>query len=113
MSERNGYGSWKRKSGRTSDQMRSAPIGAVFIWCTNHTHYPLALARHVGRTDLRIMPIRVLNSKALNGVALTGIILDHAAVAGLSAQQYLTLVILQGAIDVRTISTSGTDPDLD
>lgn len=44
-----------RGSGRTTEQLRSAPKGAVFVWCNGGLAYPRKLARHMGRDDLTIV----------------------------------------------------------
>ncbi len=44
----------QRGSGQTSEQMKSAPRDAVFVWCNESLRYPKQLARHLGREDLKI-----------------------------------------------------------
>ena len=44
-----------RQSGRSSEQMKAAPAGAVYVWVNSMLGYPKALARAVGREDLRIV----------------------------------------------------------
>ena len=46
-----------RGSGRTTEQMKDAPVGATFIWCNDRTSYAERLAKHLGRPDLRIKPL--------------------------------------------------------
>lgn len=71
-----------RGTGRTTRQMQSAPIGAVFVWCSADVSYPRALANKIGRTDLKILPADRLadDSNWYRGEKLTGVVLDHAAV---------------------------------
>ena len=38
----------------TTDQIRGAPLGAVFVWCNNRLWYAKDLAGHLGRRDLVI-----------------------------------------------------------
>lgn len=70
----------ERGKGHTSEQMREAPRGALFIWCTVDVRYPKALARHLGRSDLEIVSPSILSEGAyrLRGRRLSGIIVDHA-----------------------------------
>jgi len=79
----------KQLPGRTSGQMRDAPAGAVFVWCTSHTAYPHALARHLGREDLLIMPSSWLASNRVRGVSLP-VVLDHALAASHAYQDALS-----------------------
>jgi hypothetical protein len=76
-----------RGTGRTTAQMRAAPQNAVFVWCNNHLHYPAALAKHLGRTDLEIVSPDWLNdvSRAQGGAV---VVFDHG-------------VFLPGQLDAR------------
>lgn len=47
---------FNRQTGLTTRQMLSAPAAAIFVWCTNNTYYPTALAQHIGRNDLKVVP---------------------------------------------------------
>lgn len=70
-----------RGSGRTAEQMRKAPKKAIFIWCNKHLNYPKLLARHLGREDLQIQGLSILDDSArrLHGLEPTGVVVDHAA----------------------------------
>lgn len=46
----------KRGTGRTTQQMRDAPYGACFVWCTEQLGYPRRLAMWLQRGDLTIIP---------------------------------------------------------
>ena len=64
-----------RQIGRTSEQMKAAPKGAVYVWVNSILGYPKALARAVGREDLRIVGphmVEVLVHREM--------VVDHAAV---------------------------------
>lgn len=67
-----------RGTGRTTKQMLDAPQGAVFVWCNSDTYYPKALARKLGRIDLRVQPLSWLTHKNVVGRRFTGFVLDHA-----------------------------------
>lgn len=69
-----------RGTGRTTQQMREAPQGALFIWpFEGSLYYPKHLARSIGRDDLKIVGVDSLDNYSLVGRTYTGIILDHAA----------------------------------
>ena len=74
-----------RESGRTSQQIQAAPPQAVFVWCNGYHGYPRALARHLGRSDIRIVSPSWVGSGRSLGCADT-IVVDHAAV--LSSRQH-------------------------
>lgn len=67
-----------RGSGQTTQQMQAAPPGAVFVWCNTILHYPRDLARHLGRTDLRIVSPSWVSASQMAG-GKTPIAVDHAA----------------------------------
>ena len=46
----------RRQTGRTTQQMVDAPVGAVFVWCDGHLGYPSVLAKTLGRDDLVLRP---------------------------------------------------------
>ena len=64
-----------RQSGRTSEQMKAAPKGAVYVWVNSILGYPKALARSLGREDLRIVGPHMVET--LRGRVF---VVDHAAV---------------------------------
>lgn len=81
-----------RGTGRTTQQMHAAPLGAVFVWCNGHVSYPQALAKKLGRTDLVVRPLSWLEPLNVMGRDLQGVTLDHAAQpngAALEALRYL------------------------
>jgi hypothetical protein len=80
-----------RGSGRTARQMQAAPPKAVFVWCNGQHYYPRALARHLGRSDIRIVSPSWVGSGRSLGCADT-IVVDHAAV--LSARQHDEVCII-------------------
>jgi hypothetical protein len=72
--------------------MQAAPQGAVFIWCNSHIEYPKALARKIGRQDLRVERLSWLAYRNVAGLRVTGVVVDHAAKMdseGLAALEYL------------------------
>ena len=71
-----------RGSGRTTEQMKDAPVGATFIWCNDRTSYAERLAKHLGRPDLRIKPLSwYLWDDGINvrGMSPHMVVIDHAA----------------------------------
>jgi hypothetical protein len=70
--------------GRTAQQIQAAPPQAVFVWCNGHHGYPRALARHLGRSDIRIVSPSWVGSGRSHGCADT-VVVDHAAM--LSSRQ--------------------------
>jgi len=48
----------ERGTGRTKAQMMAAPYRAYYVWVNGDLSYPKTLASHVGRQDLRIVPLR-------------------------------------------------------
>lgn len=80
-----------RGSGRTTRQMQDAPIGALFIWGPQQgLSYPRALARNLGREDLRIESPSIFYDGAvrLRGLTLPTIILDHDAARFFTPEQW-------------------------
>lgn len=69
----------ERGSGSTTRQIKSAPMGAVFVWVNGDLHYPRRLAESLGRTDLRMSSPRSVGSGALRGLRVPEVIVDHAA----------------------------------
>ena len=74
--------STERGSGRTTRQMKSAPIGSVFVWCNDHIDWPKKLASSIQRSDLKIHRLSVLDhgAETLRGFEFSGFVIDHAAV---------------------------------
>lgn len=73
---------WKagmRGNGSTTNQMLSAPMGAIFVWCNGHLDYPCRLARELNRGDLEVVSPDWLTDRRWAGRQLTGIVVDHAA----------------------------------
>lgn len=70
-----------RGVGRTTQQMRDARVGAVFIWCNDDLEYPRALAARLNRRDLQIIgPLRGIET--LYGRRRASVVVDHAVRAG-------------------------------
>lgn len=90
-----------RQTGRTTQQMKDAPHGALFIWCTGDTRYPKALARLLGRDDLQIVPLSFLSGPSGLGRTFTGLVLDHAApLVGMPEPAYEMLQLLRTRLRV-------------
>jgi hypothetical protein len=69
-----------RGTGRTSQQLKFAPQGAIFIWCNDRLDYPKCLiGRHwINRPDIKIVAPSWLDD-GWRGQRFTGIVIDHAA----------------------------------
>jgi len=67
----------ERGTGKTTDQIREAPKGAIFVWCNDYTGYVRDIAKSLGRDDLKIIGL----SQAKNGEYFLGrsnpIVYDH------------------------------------
>lgn len=67
-----------RGSGKTTELMKAAPIGAIYIWVNSHLDYPRQLAKLIGREDLQIESPSYLEGTRYYGLCLSGLLLDHA-----------------------------------
>lgn len=76
-----------RGEGRTTQQMKAAPKGAIYVWCNNHLHYPRQLSLALGRLDLTIVGPEWLKRK---GYTNTEVVVDHAAELTFEQQRGLT-----------------------
>ena len=71
----------KRGSGRTTEQMKAAPNGAIFVWCSDATKWAKDKARELGRADLIVIGPRDLwypYVDRLRGREYPAIVFDHA-----------------------------------
>lgn len=68
-----------RGSGRTTRQMREASEGAIFIWVNGDLFYPKRLAKHLDRTDIKVIRPSELLLENHHGSQVSGVVLDHAA----------------------------------
>lgn len=66
----------ERGTGRTTRQMLDAPKDAIFVWCNGHLGYPLSLARHLGRSDLRIASPQAYEAGRMAGLR-NCVVIDH------------------------------------
>lgn len=69
-----------REDGTTTKQMREAPEGSLYIWCSNTLDYPKTLAKNLGRSDLRIVGLGFLDDTRWAGREFAGVVLDHAVI---------------------------------
>lgn len=79
-----------RNTGKTTQQMRDAPEGAVFVWVSDDLGYAHHLSRYLGRADLKITCPNDLHRVR---PPLSGIVVDHAA--NLSGQQWAIIETLK------------------
>ena len=66
-----------RRTGTTTQQIKAAPKGAIFIWINPDIEYPRLLANKLGRHDLQFRPPSWL-VRGWQGIGLTGVVIDHA-----------------------------------
>jgi hypothetical protein len=66
-----------RGDGLTSRQMKSLPIGGIFLAHPSQRDYMMRLAQHIGRTDIKIASAQ----NAFNNFVGTrmAVVVDHAA----------------------------------
>lgn len=67
-----------RQTGITSQQMRAAEQRALYVWPNGNLYYPQQLARHLGRSDLRIVTLSTLYDLRHFSERIL-IVIDHAA----------------------------------
>lgn len=67
-----------RGTGRTTEAMRSAPRGSIYVWLHGNTKYPRDIADSLDRNDLIIVGIDWLDQRRYQGMELRGLIVDHA-----------------------------------
>jgi hypothetical protein len=79
-----------RGKGTTTQQMREAPHGALFVWPVERLHYPRDLARTLRREDLTIVGPAAFRcgGERLFGQRFPAIVIDHAC--ALSAEDWDT-----------------------
>lgn len=65
-----------RGRGTTTQQMREAPQGALFVWCTSNLRYPRDLARSIWRCDLVIVSGEGMWRHL--GKRFSAVVFDHA-----------------------------------
>lgn len=71
-----------RGTGTTTQQLKSAAKGALFIWNNNFTlNYPRTLCHKINRPDIQVVEPHVLTADGyptLHGSQYSDIIVDHA-----------------------------------
>lgn len=73
-----------RGVGITTAQMLKAPKGAYFVWADDILAYPTALAKKLGRHDLKIRGRRFITEGIQwRGINPATIVIDHSFIAGL------------------------------
>lgn len=65
-----------RQTGTTTEQMRAAGRNSWYIWLNAELAYPRALARRIGRGDLRIVAPDALVTSRMHGTRDP--VVDHA-----------------------------------
>lgn len=85
-----------RQTGRTTQQMKDAPVGAVYVWCNSKTTYPRELARAIGRDDLNVVPLLWLDGRNVRGRTFNGVTVDHAAHCDADAYEALDYLRTRG-----------------
>lgn len=90
-----------RNTGRTFNQIKNAPQGAIFVWCSHDTSHPTRLARMAGRTDLSIRPSSWLDWRNVAGLEIPNVVIDHAArISGKGTQDVLMRLKASGTVVV-------------
>jgi hypothetical protein len=85
-----------RQTGRTTQQMLDAPVGAVFVWCNSAVLYPKILAHGLQRDDLVVRPLSWLERRNVMGRTFPGVVVDHAAHYSAEAQEALRYLRIRG-----------------
>lgn len=67
-----------RGTGRTTQALRDAPQGAVYVWHNPHLDYPKSIARVWHREDLKVVSPEWLDGRRYRGQEIKAIVLDHA-----------------------------------
>lgn len=75
-----------RGEGTTTTAMKNTKLNGLYVWCNSHLGYPTALAKRLGREDLKIVRPEWLSIEHTAGAKFTDINIDHAA--RLTAEQF-------------------------
>ncbi len=68
-----------RGTGTTTQQLLGAPKGALYIHCTRFVEYPKSICKRLGREDIHVRGIQVLDDwQSLLGWHFPAVIVDHA-----------------------------------
>lgn len=90
-----------RQTGTTTQQILSAPKDSLFIWCTLTTTYATELCKHLGRTDLTVLDVSVLDyPDGLKDKKFTSVVVDHAVKATPERHAGLTRLMYFSGTDV-------------
>jgi hypothetical protein len=76
-----------RGSGRTSDQIVTAPRDAIFV-CAGPRDYTMRLARHLGRSDIVVVTADYDRVDIACRGSRRPIIIDHALPLGRSSREW-------------------------
>ena len=98
-----------RGTGLTTQQMKEAPPGAVFVWCNGMLYYPQTLARKLGRDDLTVRPLSWLRLCNVMGRDFSGVVLDHAARPSAEACEALNYVRVRAVVASRKTPNVGDE----
>jgi hypothetical protein len=74
------------KSGKTTEQIRNAPEGAIYIWPNNSLSYPREIAVAFGRHDITFVSPAWIRPECFYGKS-NPVEVDHAAWYALTVQQ--------------------------
>lgn len=64
-------------TGRTTLQIQSSPLGAIYVWPSADFSYPTRLARQLNRTDLKFVPASWIRREKFAGRRSLNIVIDH------------------------------------
>lgn len=84
----------QRGSGTTTGQMKNAPKNAIFVWHSDNTEYPKALARSIDRNDLKIVGPSCINSRKWLGLNYSAVVVDHYAYLEMTRETRLNVTAM-------------------
>ena len=83
-----------RRTGRTTQQLKSAPEKATFVWCNDEVRYPKEILRKIGRADIKIVPFHAFTDDRLRGLSPDLLIFDHEAIRRMNHDQWIKYRVL-------------------
>ena len=75
------------QTGKTTEQLKTAPLNAFYVWPNSNLAYPRALLRKLGRNDITLISTyRLLES--MRGINRP-VVLDHASFVSFEELAYI------------------------
>ena len=100
-----------RGAGKTTEQMKAAPVGAVFVWCNDRIEYARRLAHFLSRPDLKIKPRSWVRGGGWQGLR-AAVVVDHAARAFMSALEHAYCDDMQVYLDYHGKPVDAVSPEV-